>query len=200
MQLLLNPVQQDLDAWAGLDNVTDMLAKYRVVEICLRDRPSVTSPETQALHALVEQRLRKLFSMILEYQVRLVCHLARSKAFQILRNIAVSDDWASLLKEIQALDLSIGEKIEVMDSHFVRTSLSLQAVQSEQILRTAIQQDQRLQSILQGISSVHSGIAVVHKTLQGRWKAEDRERCVSAFRCDYDYEAGKRRIVNREKG
>ena len=177
-----------------------MLAKYRVVEVSLRDRDTTALPQVHALHTLAEQRIRKLFSMILEYQIRLVCHLTRSKAFQILRNLIVSDDWASLLTEIQALDNFVDDKLKTLDSQFMRTSLSLQSDQSAKILDSAIRQDERLQMIMQSISSLHSGVASVNNKLADRWKDEDRERCVSAFRCDYDFDAGKRRIAKREEG
>lgn len=51
-----------------------------------------------------------------------------------------------------------------------------------------------------GQNTMQDSVDSVNRRLEERWKQKDRIRCFNAFRCDHDYQAGKKRIVSREPG
>lgn len=57
-------------------------------------------------NSLREQTI-SLYSLILEYQIRLARQFSHSGVFRGIRDLAIADDWPGMVKEIESIDNSI---------------------------------------------------------------------------------------------
>jgi hypothetical protein len=104
LQLLLNPCLERNTAIRGLDTVSDLIRRSKVIDEIYFDSKAET--KTQALLALTDAFRDKrinLYSQILEFEAQLVCYFSTNKVGQILRDSIKYDSWNGKVEKIQKI-------------------------------------------------------------------------------------------------
>ncbi|KAL9063919.1 MAG: hypothetical protein Q9161_009197 [Pseudevernia consocians] len=96
LPMLLNPTVQQKALVDGLDYITDLIARFTVIErVYVQQKPSV------GLYSSFEKKVTKLYGQVLGYQAQVVCQLMRPNLMQYARDVAKLDDWSALLSDIK---------------------------------------------------------------------------------------------------
>ncbi|OCK83071.1 WD40 repeat-like protein [Lepidopterella palustris CBS 459.81] len=157
LPLLLNPAIQDIAAIDGLEYISDLLLRFRVMEITYREGNVYPHPisaqsesEVQRLGKVAfETKTVKLYSQILEYQIRLACQCSRRTLSRYFRDVVLADDWKAMLAEVKGFEQSIIKDLREIDGYTMKVidnkiseSLDLQIRLREKI--ESIEKNQRL--------------------------------------------------------
>ena len=104
VQLLLMPIEHDQDMIAGYSNVCDiqMLNNFRV---------QVAQPRSDQF----ESAIVKLYSFVLEYQIRILCFL-HEKNVKKLGNPLKQYSWKDLLENVREADCQCGKFMEIQSA------------------------------------------------------------------------------------
>ena len=122
----------------GLDQISDIICRYTVIEQTYHTQTAETSATSFSAHSRelgysLETHITKLYSQILQYQVRVVCQLLRPAVVQFGRDVLKIDDWATLLLEIKETDLVCKGFFSVIDSRRLQHGFYEQARRREQL-------------------------------------------------------------------
>ncbi|OCK88590.1 uncharacterized protein K441DRAFT_668990 [Cenococcum geophilum 1.58] len=128
LPLLLNPVAQDIAAIDGLQYISDLLLRFRVMEITYRERnvhayPISAQSETkvQRLSKVeFETKTVKLYSQILEYQIRLAYQRSRHTLSRYFRDVVLANDWKAMLAEVKVFEQSIIKDLREIDGYTMK--------------------------------------------------------------------------------
>ncbi len=113
----------------------------------------------------------KLYTCILNYQVRIVSQMSESKASQTLQNIVKHHDWKELLTGIKDADAGCQDYIKTLHSAKLHAGFDDQSRQLDRMLQN-------------------------FKKLTDRLDEKRKNRCIQTFRTS-DYEMHKRRVPKR---
>src|SRR5882757_5517019 len=95
---------------SGLEYIAELLARFRLLEPIYR--VTKTPPSDERLQKDLDVKIQfektvtELYVKVLEYQIRMACHYARSRVQRYLRNVAMRDDWKSILASIKQYEQS----------------------------------------------------------------------------------------------
>ncbi|KAK1250203.1 hypothetical protein MKX08_010206 [Trichoderma sp. CBMAI-0020] len=102
----------------------------------------LSSSNSQIYHTL-QGPLEELYSFIIEYQARIICHVTKLPVSRISKWVTGSDNWTEMIQQIQSLDknclvyITEGKEIE---SHRNRKA-QLEAIQKQVTLQEELLQD-----------------------------------------------------------
>ena len=104
----MNDSEQGGVLLSGLEMITDLVARHRIVDEHLTRDPR---PDSSDLDSDVEYRkiLIKLYTKVLEFQAKAACYLSRGTLIRFARNIPKIDDWATLQSSIVRIDTECRE-------------------------------------------------------------------------------------------
>ncbi|OCK88373.1 uncharacterized protein K441DRAFT_589048, partial [Cenococcum geophilum 1.58] len=122
LTLLIQPSEQRTALLQGLNYISTLICRFNVVEHVYRSRariPSLRPEDAVQFEKKFEASLTTLYSQILEFQARALCHLSNHPVAQFLKNMFKYDGWGTLLQDIQGSesqckgfkDLIDGEKL-----------------------------------------------------------------------------------------
>ncbi|KAL1991972.1 hypothetical protein VTN49DRAFT_4004 [Thermomyces lanuginosus] len=147
----------------GFNLLCDMQIYWRIVE-----KTYLLSSRRQAFQDLIEPII-KLYSHIIEYQARVICHLSRAQLSRAWENMAGWNDWDGKIAEI-----------ERMDEQY-RASFSL--VQADEIWRLELQNMEKLQSILNEIREIPKATG---KEIQKLYVSKEEKDLLQDLASDYE--------------
>ena len=108
MKPILNDSQQGEALLSGLEMITDLVARHRIVD----EQLSQGSPSS-GLHLVSEveyQRiLTRLYTKVLEFQAKAACYLSHGTLTRFARNIPKVDDWRTLQSSIVQIETEFRE-------------------------------------------------------------------------------------------
>src|SRR5271170_7901773 len=152
LQLLLNPAAQDEAAAKSLADVSDLILRYRVVEMTFRDRSArLRVPNDGSMLELiadVQKKITALYSQILEFQIRMACHYSSNSWKRYVRDLITSDDWQGMKKAIDISDSGIKEELDIIADVHLDSVLSEQTSQFQKFSEKAMPLLESLQSSL----------------------------------------------------
>ncbi len=104
----MNDSQQGEALLSGLEMITDLVARHRIVDEYLTRGPP---PNGSELDPEVEYRklLIKLYTKVLEFQAKAACCLSHGTLTRFARNIPRIDDWGTLQSSIVRLETECRE-------------------------------------------------------------------------------------------
>ena len=193
VQLLLNPSIQHKALDEGLGYISDLVCRLTVIErIYMQQkvsRPDSSCPEDiKRLRQSFEVRVTTLYSEILEYQVRVVCH-PDHKLVKLGRGIIAADGWVELLVEIKKSEVSCGDFTQVLDKEVLDHAFKVQNRHIKELLQA---QDKRFNKVAEAIVTASKARSEEHRT-------DEEIDCHRVFRTS-DYEAQKNRNPKRVNG
>jgi hypothetical protein len=107
----LSESEQHQAALDGITKITPLVAQYTRVETLY------LSPERQvSLKPEFEECLTDLYASILEYQIEMASHCARSFPIRLLRAVPKLDDWAGMLAGINDKNSKCREFMSIFDA------------------------------------------------------------------------------------
>jgi len=149
-------------------------------------RPDSSCPEDiKRLRQSFEVRVATLYSEILEYQVRVVCH-PDHKLVKLGRDIIAADGWVELLVEIKKSEVSCGDFTQVLDKEILDHAFKVQNRHMEELVQA---QDKRFNKVAEAIVTASKARSEEHRT-------DEEIDCHRVFRTS-DYEAQKNRNPKR---
>ncbi|PWY92996.1 hypothetical protein BO94DRAFT_583239 [Aspergillus sclerotioniger CBS 115572] len=98
--ILLNLITQHDDAAQGVEYISDLLI-----------RPAI---ELKELCASIRGKTIRLYSEILQYEIRLAKQYSHGASFHALRDFAVADNWKEMLTSVKTLEQSIKTDLETL--------------------------------------------------------------------------------------
>ncbi|TKA64614.1 hypothetical protein B0A55_10050 [Friedmanniomyces simplex] len=119
LPLLLNPALQEKAATEALDHIQHVVLRYRVIQKGLFTHDptdAVLADETSKLVTGLRSNTVKLYTHILELQLRMAIYLCRGTVSQYFRDVAKVDDWEDMLKQVKATEVD-GEAMIQTLSH-----------------------------------------------------------------------------------
>lgn len=125
MNPIANIITQSENAMSGFEEISNILIRYRVMEITPIDISAtrLLAGETRPLRELavsIRSRIIELYTAVLEYQIRLTKYLSRSSFLRLAGDMVVTDDWAEMLQTITNLDKDIQTQWGTLDSQVLR--------------------------------------------------------------------------------
>ncbi|KAF7541242.1 hypothetical protein G7054_g684 [Neopestalotiopsis clavispora] len=136
LPLLLNPTSEKTAALDGFADVARILCRYNVLEADMYGGSRITDLSGSDIVQLQDQLrkyLVKLYAMIVDFQIRLVLRYDRTVLLRFLRDTVKTDDWQSLVKNIQELEKSNLRDIQAIGHHVMIHVQSTVERQGEQI-------------------------------------------------------------------
>lgn len=99
----MNDSQQGEALLSGLETITDLVARYRIVDEHLTQRasPRRSDPDSEVEYRKI---LVKLYTKVLEFQAKAACYLNHGTWVRFIYNIRKVDDWRTLLSTIVRID------------------------------------------------------------------------------------------------
>ncbi|KAJ5248263.1 hypothetical protein N7497_008324 [Penicillium chrysogenum] len=97
LPLLTGAATPDVAMLKGFNSISDVQVYWAIFE-----ETYLSSSHRQHYENLIEP-LAKLYSYIIEYQARAICHLSKTQLSRGWQNVAGEDDWAEKASEIEAL-------------------------------------------------------------------------------------------------
>jgi hypothetical protein len=115
----LNPFTQEKAALEGIEDICNLVLQYRVIEKAYRSQswPSTLASDTdlQNLRLSCENKLVKLYSSILEYEMSMACHYGGSSLSRYFQGATMSYDWKNMGASIISIDSTIKDDHSVLD-------------------------------------------------------------------------------------
>lgn len=103
-KLLTRLLSTGSDAGSGLEEIAEIMTLYAQREKTYRTRTAYARETNQCVSGILiqlERHIINVYKMILEYQLRMACHFARSTFVRYIRNVALRDDWSAMLANIR---------------------------------------------------------------------------------------------------
>ncbi|KAJ0417656.1 hypothetical protein BJY00DRAFT_315767 [Aspergillus carlsbadensis] len=126
--LLLGPIArsftQEEDSIDGFERIAGLLVRYRVIECTHieaasgQSAPSSTQP-IEKLEETIRDDVIQLYSLVLEYQMRLLKHFSRSGFFRWMEDVRVTDDWKEMLQNILEMESCIDKHLRALRGHIL---------------------------------------------------------------------------------
>lgn len=152
-------------------------------------RPNCSCPEDiKRLRQRFEFKVTTLYSQILEYQARVVCH-PDHKLVKLGRDMVAADGWDKLLAEIKKSEVSCGDFSQVLDNERLDQAFKEQNSHLEVLLQA---QDKCSNETAAEIATASQARSEEHRT-------DEENNCHIVFRTS-EYEAHKDRNPNRVDG
>ncbi|KAL7803365.1 hypothetical protein V8C44DRAFT_353199 [Trichoderma aethiopicum] len=105
LDVLQNPLKQHQRITEGISYTTKRMEWYWGLSNDLFNRAgSANSGITPNMQIALLARLRGLYKKIILFQVKSICSYYRNRGLQLLRDVAMVDDWEESLKEIRVLE------------------------------------------------------------------------------------------------
>lgn len=195
----MNAVSHNADAITGLERICSIILRFRVVELrILRPTPGQSRQDlaNEALRKSCEEGVVDMFSMILEYQIRLMRQYGRNKVVQLLRDVMTVDSWKSKLEDILALERNLDSQLLSLGAEDMRQGFLDQEKHFGSVISSLTMQDATLQHLA----------ASVHDLLSHNKREDDHRKhdalaaCVRTFSSTVDYRLGKDRNPVRAEG
>jgi hypothetical protein len=139
-------------------------------DIC--EKTYLRSSHRQEYHDLIEP-LAKIYSLIVEYQARVICHLSKAQLSRAWQNVAGWNDWTGKAGEIDALSIQCSSCIPPLQEGEIRKTRDsqLQEMQESRAILDEIRQilqesgkqtrqnyaDQKERDLLQDLASDYEG-------------------------------------------
>ena len=198
----MNPSAQQKSLIDGLDQISEVICRYTVVEDTYRLQTasargsSGLSLEDSKINDHLQDNIVKLYSKILQYQAEVICQIFRHGITQWGRDVLKIDRWDTLLLEIQAKDKTCKDLFSALDSDALRKGFSDQAAQIAKL-------DSAFVKSLEGLKTATDEISTDLKNNQERQRAEyqsaEESRCLQALYTS-DYRSFKARNPGRVAG
>ncbi|KAJ5967794.1 hypothetical protein N7501_004042 [Penicillium viridicatum] len=120
LPLLTSAVTPDEAMLKGFNSISDVQVYWTIFE-----ETYLTSSHRQHYENLIEP-LAKLYSYIIEYQARAICHLSKTQLSRGWQNVAGGNDWAERTSEIEALSKTRSSLISHDNEKEIRERWGLQ--------------------------------------------------------------------------
>ncbi|KAH0491208.1 hypothetical protein TgHK011_002648 [Trichoderma gracile] len=105
LDILQNPLKQHQRQTEGISYTTKRMEWYWSLADDLFNRSEATnSTITPTMRDALLSRLRELYKKIILFQVKSICSYYRNRGLQLLRELAMVDDWEESLREIRVLE------------------------------------------------------------------------------------------------
>ncbi|EEQ83837.2 WD domain-containing protein [Blastomyces dermatitidis ER-3] len=125
---IANPITQDDDAMEGIEYISELLVRCKVMEDTYRENLACTlaasssGPPTYLveLNASFRAQAISIYSQILKYQISLSQQYARRGLFRFLRDCVIADDWQGMLESIKATEEGIDKVLDTLDSRALK--------------------------------------------------------------------------------
>ena len=158
----MNDSEQGGVLLSGLEMITDLVARHRIVDEHLtRDH----RPDSSNLNSDVEYRkiLIKLYTKVLEFQAKAACYLSHGTLIRFARNIPKIDDWATLQSSIVRIETECREytsfKFAMDQQSSMRSLIELLDEQEERLTNLIANQNLQQDAALM-VTSLISDISV----------------------------------------
>lgn len=140
MKPILNDSQQGEALLSGLEMITDLVARHRIVDEQLNQGPP---PNGSYLDSEVEYRkiLIKLYTKVLEFQAKAACYLSHGTLTRFARNIPKVDDWSTLQSSIVRIETECREYTSFRFAMKQQSSLRL-------LIESLDEQEERLTDLI----------------------------------------------------
>jgi hypothetical protein len=151
----------------GFNSISDVQVYWDIYE-----KTYLSSLHRQEYQDLIEP-LAKLYSCIIEYQARVICHLSRAQLSRAWENVAGWNDWAGKAGEIAELNKGCSSYIPLLQEREVRErwNRQLQEMQESRTILDEIRQgldegrkqtqrnyeDQKERNLLHDLASDYEG-------------------------------------------
>ena len=158
---VLNDSQQGDVLISGLDMITDLVARHRIIIA----QYLKLSPPSRDLDVELSEGFRrvliKLYAKVFEYQAKAACYLSRGTLARFLRNVPKVDNWTELHQEILQIDNECKEYRLLFDSvsldKKLHTVIEGMQKQENKLLERYVEQEKKEKAacrVLQLISNV----------------------------------------------
>lgn len=103
-QLLLNPAAQEEAAISALDHIRTLLLRYRVIQkdFSSNVHEATAASDVDVLSSHLRANTVKLYSEVLEFQIRLAVYSCRNAALHYFHDVLKVDDWQKSLEQIKS--------------------------------------------------------------------------------------------------
>ncbi|PON29941.1 hypothetical protein TGAM01_v201307 [Trichoderma gamsii] len=134
LPLLTSGTKQNEAMLKGFNSISDLQVYWRISE-----KTYLQSSHGQDYRDLVEP-LAKLYSHIVEYQARVICHLSSAQLSRAWQDVAAENDWDSLANEVNALSKICSDCIPPLREQELRQyrDNQLQEIKESQIILSEI--------------------------------------------------------------
>ncbi|KAL4997728.1 hypothetical protein BDV10DRAFT_194905 [Aspergillus recurvatus] len=140
--LFIQAMEQHEILLQGLDTISSLIPRLHVIEHHFLHRDAGLSADVRRM---LEKDIIQLYSKVLEFQCRAICHLQKRTATQIFKDMVKQDRWDGILQEIKQYDTSIKDATSSM--HVVNMDRKLEDLQNTlqriQVWQTTSVQDQK---------------------------------------------------------
>ncbi|KAH0565359.1 hypothetical protein GP486_001242 [Trichoglossum hirsutum] len=184
LSMLVNPVEQLRALLEGLDYISALICRFIVVERVYRTRAGISSlrpEEATRLEIEFEAAVARLYSQVLEFQARALCHLSRHPVTRFFNDMFKADGWDTLLVEMRKSELTCRGFTQLIDSEKLQTGIEEQ------------------KSRMEGLQQTTTDILTVLKTDKGERQIEEENAFFQALYTS-DYEEHKARNRNQVPG
>ncbi|GKZ38373.1 hypothetical protein AbraIFM66950_010530 [Aspergillus brasiliensis] len=127
IKLLLKPGQEYQALLAGLEYVSQIIRQFNVMErrYLSRKHSLAISPD-QAVQFVdgLEAAFLKLYTGVLEFQARAICHLTKHSVTRAFKDIFEVDSWEKMVDAIKESESTCRNFIRVIDSEKLHTGLA----------------------------------------------------------------------------
>lgn len=125
LPLLTNPALQAAAAINGLDFISELVLRYRLVEKRYFPSPEVAQRDVgvQELTSRAREKMVDIYSQVFGYVIRLSIRYFTNKFLTVLRDTVKADDWSQLLDQIQADVGSADEMFKALNREFFYQTL-----------------------------------------------------------------------------
>ena len=108
MKPILNDSQQGEALLSGLEMITDLVARHRIIDEQL-SQGSPSSGSHLESEAEYQRILTRLYTKVLEFQAKAACYLSHGTLTRFARNIPKVDDWRTLQSSIVQIETEFRE-------------------------------------------------------------------------------------------
>lgn len=198
-KLLLNPTEQSTAVHDGLETIPFIVRRFRVMERLLRPGFETSTPVIQddgrdPLVKHFEDTTVKLYSTILEFQIRAVRQFSKSWLEQYGRDVFRTNDWKALTTKIQELDAKCTRLAQALNFD----KLDKVLVENNKTMERQFQEWRGNFEELQEELGRSSRALEQQLKNQTAWRQTDEEReCCQLFRDSNPYEDQKNRTTSR---
>ncbi|KAK1764670.1 hypothetical protein QBC33DRAFT_546789 [Phialemonium atrogriseum] len=136
LPLLTSGVAQNKAMLEGFNSISDLQMYWRICE-----ETYLQSEHRRHYQALIEP-LAKLYSYIMEYQARVICHLSTAQLRRAWRDMAGSNDWAGTREKINTSHEDCSRFVPIGEQEEIRQKWDEQLQGMQKLLQT-LKEDKR---------------------------------------------------------
>ncbi|KAK6831768.1 hypothetical protein RU639_003000 [Aspergillus parasiticus] len=109
LPVFLNIITQEEHAIKGLQSISDRIIRCHYME------SELSSLDDQVeLHHALKIKTIDMYAKVLEYQIRFAVHYSKRSPSRYFDNVAASDDWRGILKEIEEINEKVDADLEAI--------------------------------------------------------------------------------------